>query len=271
MTFPSAMRKGALSFAIFGMALSSAADAQSEGGDKEPLRTRVALGPQLKPSFPGSDSYVVRPLIDLSRARGDGQFRFEAPDESFGFALMRTNGFSFGTSLGYEGSRTVENVGAALPRVGSTIEAGGFVQYEFTEALRLRTEVRKGLGGHKGIIATVSGDYVIRDGDRQLISIGPRVTLSDNRYQDAFFSVADVDSGLSGLAAYNAGGGVQAVGATAAFIQQLTPKWGIYSYARYDRLVGDAANSPIVRTLGSRDQFSGGIALSYTFGGNSGR
>ena len=31
----------------------------------------------------------------------------------------------------------------------------------------------------------------------------------------------------------------------------------------YDRLIRDAADSPIVRQLGSRDQFSGGIALTY--------
>jgi outer membrane protein len=60
---------------------------------------------------------------------------------------------------------------------------------------------------------------------------------------------------------------VQAVGVTAGYLRQLTPRWGIYSYAKYDRLVGDAADSPIVRQFGSRDQFSGGLALTYTFGG----
>ena len=32
--------------------------------------------------------------------------------------------------------------------------------------------------------------------------------------------------------------------------------------------IGDAARSPVVRELGSRDQPSAGIALSYTFGGD---
>ena len=59
---------------------------------------------------------------------------------------------------------------------------------------------------------------------------------------------------------------ISAVGAAAGYIKQLTPRWGIYSYARYDRLVGDAAASPIVRRFGSRDQISGGLALTYTFG-----
>ena len=41
--------------------------------------------------------------------------------------------------------------------------------------------------------------------------------------------------------------------------------WAFYTYAGYDRLVGDAADLPIVRTFGSRDQFSGGIGLFYSF------
>ena len=40
--------------------------------------------------------------------------------------------------------------------------------------------------------------------------------------------------------------------------------WG----ARDGRLVGDAADSPVVRTHGSRSQLSGGLALTYTWGGS---
>ena len=36
----------------------------------------------------------------------------------------------------------------------------------------------------------------------------------------------------------------------------------MYSYAKYDRLVGGAAQSRIVRLLGSGDQLSGGVALT---------
>ena len=69
----------------------------------------------------------------------------------------------------------------------------------------------------------------------------------------------------SGLAAYDPGGGVQSVGVTAGYHRMLGKNWGIALYGRYDRLVGDAADSPITRELGSRSQPSAGIALSYTF------
>ncbi len=241
--------------------------ANAQDGSDTQRRTRVALGPQLVPSYPGSDDYVLRPLIDFSRADTGELFAFEAPDESFGFPVYRNDaGFAFGPSLGVEGKRSPDDVGGALPKVGFTVEVGAFAQLQATERFRLRGDVRYGVTGHEGIIAVVGGDYVVRDGDRQLLSIGPRVTVTDASYQNAYFGVMPQDAAASGLPAYDSGGGVQAVGGIIGYIQQFSPQWGIYSYAKYDRLVGDPADSPVVEAFGSRDQFSGGIALSYTFG-----
>jgi len=231
-----------------------------------PRRTRVALGPQLVPSYPGADGYSIRPLVDVSRARGDDEFAFEAADESFGFALLTRGKFAFGPALGFEGRRRGRDVGAALPDVGATFEVGGFVQYQLAEPLRARVEVRRGLGGHQGWIAVAGADYVTRDRDEWLFSIGPRVTFGDDRYHRAYFGVTPAAAASAGLPAFTADGGLQAAGVTANFVRQLTPRWGIYSYAKYDRLVADPARSPVVRRFGSRDQLSGGIALSYTFG-----
>jgi outer membrane scaffolding protein for murein synthesis (MipA/OmpV family) len=208
----------------------------------------------------------IGPYVDFSRTRGDEPFDFEAPDQSFGISIGDDDGFSVGPVANFEGSRTAEDVGAALPKVGFTIEVGGFAQAYLGENFRLRAEARKGLGGHKGWIGMGSADFVMRDGDDWLFSIGPRVTWSDDQYHDAWFGVAPADAVPSGLPAYDPDGGIQAYGAAASFLTQFTPRWGIITYVKYDRLTGDAADSPIVRVHGSRDQFSGGLALSYTFG-----
>jgi outer membrane protein len=235
--------------------------------DDAPRRTRIALGPQLVPSYPGSDRVSIRPLVDASRARGDAPFVFEAADESAGFALWQRSGYAIGPAIGFQGSRTARDVGAALPRVGFTVELGGFVQYALSDAFRLRAELRQGIGGHKGLIGMIGADYVARDADRWLFSVGPRVTLADDRYHRAYFGVAPADAAAAGLRPFVADGGVQAVGASAGLVHQFTPAWGVIGYAKYDRLVADAARSPVVRTSGSRNQLSGGVALTYTFGG----
>ena len=238
----------------------------AQNNDAEPLRTRVALGPQIVPSYPGSDEVAFRPLIDFSRARGDDEFAFEAPDESIGFTLLNTERFSFGPSAGFEGKRSSSDVGGVLPQVDFTIELGAFMQYQLLPNVRLRAEARQAVNGHDGFIANFGADYVWRDGDRQLFSIGPRLTVTDSNYQDAYFGVRPEDAAAAGLPAYDADGGVQAIGATAGYTRQFSPRWGMYSYAKYDRLVGDPADSPVVERFGSRNQIAGGVALTYTFG-----
>lgn len=257
------MRPGTLAFAAMLLAPAAASAQDAE----EPVRWRVGLGPQLVPSYPGSSSVSVRPFVDVSRARGDDEFAFEAPDESAGFPVWSTGGFAVGPSIGFEGARDADEVGIAVPKVGFTFEVGGFAQYQLLPGIRLRGEVRKGLGGHKGWIGNVGADYVMRDGDRWLLAIGPRLTVADQRYQRAYFGVSPDVAATTGLAAFDPDGGVQAVGANIGFLRQITPRWGISSYAKYDRLVADTDRSPLVRDFGSRNQWSGGVALTYSFGG----
>lgn len=234
--------------------------------EKEPYRYRVTLGAHAYPSYPGSGSFDIGPLVNLDRERGDKPFDFEAADDSFGFTLIDAGPFSAGPVGNFEGKRTSAMVGTTLPTVKFSLEAGAFAAVQANENFRLRAELRKGVTGHKGWIGLAGADYVLRDGDAWLFSIGPRVTWSDGRYHDAWFGVAPADAPAAGLPVFDADGGIQAYGATASFLAALSPRWGLYTYAKYDRLTGDAADSPIVLTYGSRDQFSFGAALSYTFG-----
>jgi MipA family protein len=261
----------ALPLLLAGWSASAAAqeEEQEETETKEPRRIRVGVGAQFVPSYPGADDHSLRPLVDVSMTRGSKPFDFEAPDESFGPSLIRTGGLEIGPALNFEGSRTAKDVGADLDKVPFTFEAGAFVEYEFSPKFRFRVEGRKGLGGHDGWTGQAGADFVARNGDDWLFSVGPRVTWSDSRYHRAYFGVTAPESVRTGLAVYRPGGGIQAVGATAGFLTQLSKRFGLYSYAKYDRLVGDAADSPVVRSFGSRDQISGGLALTYTFGRGS--
>ena len=105
-----------------------------------------------------------------------------------------------------------------------------------------------------------------RNRDAWLVSIGPRLTLANGRYHRAYFGVNPA-AATPALHAFVPGGGVQAVGATAGAVRQVTRRWGLTGFLKFDRLVGDAERSPVTRRFGSPNQASGGLALSYTFGG----
>src|SRR5690606_21715628 len=114
--------------ALATLAVAAPAAAQSADGTREPIRTRVYLGPQLSPSSPGAKDLSFGPFIDVSRARGNEPFDFEAPDESFGFSILEAGGFEFGPSLGFEGKRKRDDLDLPLHEVGFSFEVGAFAQ-----------------------------------------------------------------------------------------------------------------------------------------------
>ena len=116
----------------------------------------------------------------------------------------------------------------------------------------------------KGWSATSAPTSSLRDEDTYIFSIGPRARWGDNDFHDAYFGVP-VAIPASGLAAYDPHSGFYAIGAMAGLTYKLGRNWGLRGYAGYDRLIGDAADSPIVRAFGSRDQFSGGAGLFFEF------
>jgi outer membrane protein len=240
----------------------SAADAQDTSRD---LRVRVGVGVQALPKFIGSDKVGVGPLFHVNTARGTNEFKFGAPDDTPGIPIVSQGGFSFGPSFNLAPRRREKDVGAPVGNVKRTIEAGAFAQYQSGDSFRVRGEVRKGLNGHDGVVGTLSADKIWRDGDRYVFSVGPRVLFSDARYQQAYFGVSSSAAARTGLPVYRPGGGIHAVGIASGVNYALNDRWGLFGYARYERLVGDAAKSPIIREFGSKNQLAGGVGLNYTF------
>lgn len=229
------------------------------------LRIRVGLGGQIRPEYLGAKGSEWGPLWDFSMARGSNQFDFDAPDDNFDLELLSSGGLSVGPVANIRKGRTNSEVGAPVGKVPTTVEVGAFAQYYISESMRLRAEVRRGIGGHDGLIARLGGDYVWRDGDRYLFSIGPRLLFSDSRFQRAWFGVTPEASAATGLPVYRPNAGLHAIAATSGVNYQLSRDFGLFGFARYERLVGDAAQSPIVRVFGSKNQFSAGAGLTYTF------
>lgn len=65
---------------------------------------------------------------------------------------------------------------------------------------------------------------------------------------------------------YKAEAGIMSYGASAAFFWQFAEKWEAGLFVDYIRLVGDAADSPLVEIAGTESQLSGGLSISYRFG-----
>lgn len=259
---PATLRLAALTGAA---ALALAAAPASAQDESRGHTITIGAGAQTYPKYPGADSYGINPLPIFGFRREGTPMPFQAPDEGFGFGLLgRDSAFNLGPALRFQGKRDEDDVGAPVGDVGITVEVGGFVEIFPTRNIRLRAEVRQGIGGHDGLVGDLGADFVVRDENTYIFSIGPRARWADNDFHDAYFGVP-VAIPASGLAAYDPGSGFYAVGAMAGITYKLGRNWGLRGYAGYDRLIRDAADSPIVRAFGSRAQFSGGAGLFFEF------
>ena len=257
------VRKIAIFIAVAGAAFPLAVAAQDEpaGGRK----IMVGAGIQSKPSYPGADSNRISflPLVDVWRA-GE-PMPVESPDEAIGPALIgkRSGRFAAGPAVAFASTRAANDI-PGLAKIGFGIEAGGFSEIWPIAPLRLRAELRQGIGAHKALTGDLAADFVWRNGNEGAIfTIGPRLRWGSAKYNRAYFGVAQ--PGTAALVPYEPGAGIYALGANAGLRLPLGRRFGLYGYAGYDRLTGPAADSPIV-VAGRSDQLSGGVALTYRFG-----
>jgi MipA family protein len=226
-------------------------------------RIMIGTGVQTVPRYAGADGNQAAflPLFDTWR---EGELiPVESPDEAFGSALLGSrSGTAIGPAIGFAEGRAADDI-PGLPKIGFGIEAGVFAQTFPIPQLRLRAELRQGIGGHKALTGDLAADVVIRGGpgESAVATIGPRLRWGSAKYTRAYFGVP---SPAPVFTAYEPGGGIYAVGAVAGLRLPLGRTFGLYGYLGYDRLTGDAANSPIV-LAGSRDQYSAGLALTYRF------
>jgi outer membrane scaffolding protein for murein synthesis (MipA/OmpV family) len=260
------IRSFCLTVTAAAIGIATPALAQDEPPRSSP-RLSIGVGAQILPSFPGGDDYEIGPLFTGFSRRDGEPIPLRTPDDGFGISLLGgDSAIDFGPLLQFQSERKEEDVGAAVGDVDFTVEAGAFVNFNLGDSFRIRLEGQKGIGGHDSLVGTIAADFAIRPSIDTLVTIGPRVRVNDDDYADAYFGITPAVAAATGLPVYDPEGGVRAVGLVAGVTHQLTRSFGVYGYAGYDRLVGDAADSPIVQNFGSEDQFSAGLALFFTFG-----
>lgn len=226
-------------------------------------RVMIGTGVQTVPRYPGADGNQAAflPLFD-TWLEGE-TIPVESPDEAFGGALIGSrSGTAIGPAIAFAEGRAADDI-PGLAKLGTAVEVGVFAQTFPIPQLRLRAELRQGIGGHKALTGDLAADLVLRGkaSESLVATIGPRLRWGSAKYTRAYFGVP---SPAPVFTVYAPSSGIYAVGAVAGLRLPLGRTFGLYGYLGYDRLTGDAADSPIVQA-GSRNQYSAGLALTYRF------
>ena len=143
-----------------------------------------------------------------------------------------------------------------MRNIGWAGEGGGIVNVWPVPWLRLRVEALKGLFAEDGLLVNTSADAVAHEGP-WMFSIGPRFSWADSHYNGTYFGVTPGEALASRrFAPYQANAGPLFAGLEAATEVKVTSRWRLTLNGTYHRLLDDPAASPLVRKVGTPDQFA---------------
>lgn len=211
----------------------------------EQLAFELGAGVRTAPAYEGSSAYRTGPtatgavstfqMLGLNIDRGDGL------------------GFGFGPSFRYLGERSADDYGrlTGIDDVDAAVELGGRISYRW-ESVEVWGAVRKGVTGHDGVVGDLGSDVVHAYGQGTEVRVGPRLSFANADYMDTYFGVP---AGAS-LAAYDADGGLYKAGLEFTVRHDYNEVWAVEGSLAWNRLVGDAGDSPVVE-----DRDSGEISV----------
>ena len=258
----------------------------AQSGDKSSLT--VGIGVAAIPSYEGSDEHRIVPVPQLRGkvdnvafwTRGPGLYVDVLPNidpDGLDFELGPVVAVRFDRS-------SIKNIKddavRALGKRDIAVELGGFVGIGKTgvltsdyDNLSARVAVTKDVAGaHGSYVITPAIEYVTPLSTRSFVGMGLSAEYVGKKYGRYYFDVDPAGAAASGLPAYAGAGdgsGFKRVSANltggVSLSGDLRKGWALFALAGYARILGDYADSPIVRIAGSRNQWLGAVGVGYTF------
>jgi outer membrane protein len=159
-----------------------------------------------------------------------------------------------------------------MSEIDNTWEAGAFAGVEFIDNDNPRNRFSatytflSDVGNvYKGYNMSLNARYWHQVLEMMDVTLGVGATYADDNFMDTYFSVSESDSEKTGLSVFKAGSGFKDVNVSPAVVIHLSRDWHVGVGMLYKRLLGDAKDSPLTKTVGSPDQFLIGLGVAYSW------
>lgn len=215
-----------------------------------------------RPEYEGSDDYEFTglPLINIEYKR---RF-FINTNKGAGVYLWKDSQFEFGVGIGYVFGRD-EDDSDDLEGLGD-IDGGAslnvFAKYEIGDISFGADFLHQISGDDTGFLVDLNVAYDVRISDKFFLKPEIITSFASDDYMDAYFGVAGAQSLSSGLATFDPDSGFKGVGGRILGIYSLSDTWIIQGMLGYERLLGDAVDSPVVQ---DENQYRVVLGLAYRF------
>ncbi len=232
-----------------------------------PDGTRITLGvgPELSPDYFGSDEYEIEP--DILFAIRLGQI-FRVGNDGAALNILGLKGVEFGPVVRTTGGRN-ERENAALTglgNIGTSLDLGVYAKVNVADYFSARIRYYHAVvgGGNGGLLDLTLTRLIYQQNDLS-IAMSLRASWAQKNRAEQFFGISAQQSADSGLPEYSPGASFQDLRVNIGARWQFDENWSLNGFARFARLLGDIVDSPIVRPLGSPNQFTLGSYIAYSF------
>jgi outer membrane scaffolding protein for murein synthesis (MipA/OmpV family) len=272
-SFTLGLRSMTLTASAVAALIVSAGLARADEARRGPPDLLLGLGAVAAPVYEGSDDTEasVLPLVVLNDYYG---FNFRPVQLSYNLidtgAADRSWSMRAGPLVAPALGRDQDDDGdlRGLGDVDTGVMAGGFVDARLGPVTLSLDGAQDVADGHGGALLGI-GLGTRLSLSRKLV-LTPKIsgTWASDDYMQSFFGVTAAQAVTSNYTAFDAEAGFKDVGVAADLRYALSNTWSMTWNVSYTRLVGDAADSPIVTGPGgTRDQIVGriGVARGFTF------
>lgn len=270
-----------LGLALFSVGAGTSNSALAQGSDLfaveiPGVRNYVALAVGMVPDYLGSDDYqgAIGPAGKVYFGTGTELYaRLLATELSVN--LWNSPVWAAGPVVNYRFGRDddVEDSAVGLMRsIDDAVEVGGFISWrtfnpqdrrdQFNTQLQVLADAS---GTYDGWLATLSARKFVPLGRAFTFSLGGSLTYANGNYMSTYFSVDSIDAARSGLPQFGADSGLRDFRISPMVVFSFSPRWHLAGGVVYSRLLGDAADSPVVDDRGSANQFFTGFGLAYAW------
>lgn len=231
----------------------------------------VGGGAFFGPEYLGSKDYGFAPGVIASVQKGPYFVKFNGLTATAN--ILPFDSFYAGPLIGYGMGRkdVTDKVVDKLPDVDSELWVGGVIGGGYAglllqrDSLGANLEIAHDVMGDSGTTATFSLGYEVNATDRLAFGVDLSTTYVDGAYADAYYSVTAAGARASGLGKYDADAGFRDVTLDVSSRFAVTENWGVGGMAGGSVLLGNMADSPIVKDRGETVSGHGGLFLWYKF------
>lgn len=247
----------------------AAAEDDGPPAGREGLHGSIGLGVGVRPAYEGANDKKTRPMPNINLFYGDTFFLtgMTAGANLWKHTAAQGVAITAGPLLALRHGRDQDDNGAlsGLGDIDPALDAGGFVRFR-KQGWRASVDVRQNLTNtDQGATVNFTAGYGMPLGSGLRLRANLDTTWASSDYMKTFFGIDALQSAQSGITQYEAGSGFKHAGASLMADYSINREWAGFASLRYKRLLGDAADSPIVASLGDRDQVSASIGVKYRF------